>query len=136
MDFCQQYETEALLRGGDEQQAREAVQRLGEQLGPNLRFRIPYLRSLAVLATWEGQREQAIGYLCEAAQLAEELELPGEQWQIQTTLGRVYEACGLQAQAHIAFDKAAALLHDLAEGIGNESLRASFLTTPSIQHVL
>ncbi len=45
LDFCSHYETEALLYGGDERQAREAVHRLGERLGPNRRFRVPYLGS-------------------------------------------------------------------------------------------
>src|SRR5437588_7942484 len=43
LDFSPRYETEALLRGGDERQAREAVHQLGERLGSNRRFRIPYL---------------------------------------------------------------------------------------------
>ncbi len=73
LDFYRQYETEALLRGGDESQARAEVQRLGELLGPYRRFRLPYLRSLAVLAAWEGHSEQAIGHLHEAAQLAADL---------------------------------------------------------------
>src|SRR5437660_9085799 len=73
LDFSRQYETEALLRGGDEHQAREVVHRLGERLGPNRRFRIPYLQSLAVLAAWEGRREQAISHLREAAGLAAEI---------------------------------------------------------------
>src|SRR5205823_14464429 len=73
LDFYHQYETEALLRGGDERQARAEVQRLGERLGPYSRFRIPYLRSLAVLAEWEGHNEQAICHLREAAQLAADL---------------------------------------------------------------
>ena len=40
------------------------VRRLGERLGNYRRFHISYLRSLAVLATWDGQSEQAIGHLC------------------------------------------------------------------------
>src|SRR5260370_4264780 len=92
LDFSRQYETEALLRGGDERQAREAMHRLGEGLGPSPRFRLPYLQSLAVLSAWEGHREQAIGQLREAAGLAAEIGLPAEQWQILAALGRVYEA--------------------------------------------
>ena len=34
---------------GDEQQAKDEVQRLGERLGPNRRYRIPYLQSQALL---------------------------------------------------------------------------------------
>ncbi len=120
-DFSPQYETEALLRGGDERQARAEVQRFGEQLGPNRRFRLPYLRSLAVLATWEGHSEQAIGHLREAAQLAADLGLPGERWQIQAALARVYEATGEPAQARIAFGEAATLIQGLAEGIKDET---------------
>ncbi len=44
----------------------EEVQQLGERLGTNRRFRIPYLRSLAVLDTWEGKRERTIDHLREA----------------------------------------------------------------------
>ena len=136
LDFYHQYETEALLRGGDERQAREEVHRLGEVLGPYRRFRIPYLRSLATLAVWEGHSEQAIGHLCEAAQLAADIGLPGEQWQIQAMLGRVYEAAGQQAQAQTAFGEAATIIRGLAEGIRDEALRTNFLAGLQIQPVL
>src|SRR5260370_34235427 len=63
LDFFPYYETEALLRGGNERQAREEVQRLGERLGPYPRFRIHYLRSTALLLAWDKGREQAIGHL-------------------------------------------------------------------------
>ncbi len=136
LDFSPQYETEAFLREGDESQAREAMQRLGEYVGPNQRFRIPYLRSLAVLATWEGHSEQAISHLREAAGLAADLGLPGEQWQIQAALGRVYEAGGEPAQAHTAWASAARIIERLAEGIKDEALRARFLAGPQIHPVL
>jgi tetratricopeptide (TPR) repeat protein len=136
LDFTPQYETEALLRGGDEQQAREALQQLGEGLGPSPRLRIPYLQAVAVLAAWEGHREQALGHLAEAARLAADLGLPAEQWQIQATLGRVYEAEGEFVQAHTAWAKAARIIEGLAVGIGDEALRARFLAGPQIQPVL
>ena len=135
-DFYPHYETEALLRGGDERQARAEVQRLEEGLGPSPRFRVPYLRSLAVLAAWEGHREQAIGHLREAAGLAADLGLPGEQWQIQAALGTVYETAGEAAQAHTAFAEAARIIQKLAEGITDEALRARFLAGPQIHPVL
>jgi tetratricopeptide (TPR) repeat protein len=136
LDFSRQYETEALLRGGDESQAREAIQRLGERLGSNRRFRIPYLQSLAVLAAWEGQREQAIGHLREAAGLAADMGLPAEQWQIQAALATVYEAGGEPAQAHTAWASAARIIAGLAEGITDEALRTRFLAGPQIHLVL
>jgi tetratricopeptide (TPR) repeat protein len=135
-DFSRQYETEALLRRGDERQARAEVQRLGERVGPYRRFRIPYLRSLAVLAAWEGQSEQAIDHLREAAQVAADLGLPAEQWQIQAALGKLYEAAGQQAQAQTAFGEAATIIQGLAEGIGDQTLRTNFLAGPQIQPVL
>jgi len=136
LDFSRQYETEALLRAGDERLAREEVQRLGERLGPNRRFRIPYLRSLAVLAAWDGESEQAIDHLREATQLAAEIGLPAEQWQVQAALGSLYEAGGEQAQARTAFAEAARVIGGLAEGITDETLRARFLAGPQIQPVV
>jgi predicted ATPase/DNA-binding SARP family transcriptional activator len=135
-DFYRQYETEALLRGGDERQARAEAQRLGEHLGPYLRFRIPYLRSLAVLAAWEGRSEQTIDHLSTAAQVAADLGLPGEQWQIQAALGREYEAGGQSAQACTAFGEAATIIQGLAERIGDEVLRTHFVAAPQIQQVM
>jgi tetratricopeptide (TPR) repeat protein len=135
-DFSPQYETEALLRGGDERQAKEEVQRQGERVGTNRRFRLPYLRSLAVLAAWEGHSEQAIDHLREAAGLAADLGLPGEQWQIQATLGTLYEAAGDPVQAHTAFGEATTIIQELAEGIKDETLRARFLAGPQIHPVV
>ncbi len=135
-DFSPQYETEALRRGGDERQARATVHRLGERLGPYRRFRLPYLRSLAALAAWDGQSEQAIGHLRGAAQLAADLGLPGERWQIQAALGTLYEAGGEQAQARTAFGEAATIIPGLAEGIGDEARRSRFLAGPQIQQVV
>src|SRR5258708_13514587 len=57
-DFYRHYETEALVRAGQERQAREAVNQLGEGLGPYRRFRIPYLPSLAVLPVRHARTEQ------------------------------------------------------------------------------
>jgi tetratricopeptide (TPR) repeat protein len=136
LDFSRQYETEALLRARDERQAREAVHRLGERLGPYRRFRIVYLRSLATLTAWEGQNEQAIGPLREAAGLAAELGLPGERWQIQAALGALYEAVGEPVQARTAFGEAARIIQGLAEGIRDEALRMHFLAAPQIHQVM
>jgi len=136
LDFFPYYETEALLRGGNKRQAREGVQRLGEHLGPSPRFRIPYLRSRALLAAWDWDGEQAIGYLHEANQLAADLGLPGERWQIQAALGSLYETRREQEQAHSAFAEAASIIQELAEGIKDETLRSRFLASPRIHQVV
>jgi hypothetical protein len=91
---------------------------------------------LAVLEAWEGHREQAIGYLREAAGLAADLGLPAEQWQIQAALATVYEAGDEPAQAHMAWASAARIIGGLAEGIKDEALRARFLAGPQIHPVL
>src|SRR5260370_26544558 len=102
LDFSRQHETEALLRGRDQRQAREAAQRLGEHLGPTRRYRIPYLRSLATLTAWEGHTEQSIHHLREADKLAAHMGLPGARWQIQAALRALYEEAGNPAQARTA----------------------------------
>ena len=135
-DFYGAYETEALLRGGEETQARAEVQRLGKRLGSYRRFRIPYLRSRAVLAAWDGHREQAIEDLREAAQIAAEIGVPAEGWQIQAMLGNVYEGMGLPAQALTAWAEAASIIGGLAESIEDEALRMRFLAAPHIRQVL
>ncbi|TMC94808.1 MAG: hypothetical protein E6J22_04840 [Chloroflexi bacterium] len=136
LDFSLHYEIEAFLHRGDERQAREAVQRLGEQVEPYPRFRLPYLRSRAVLAEWEGDNEQAIGHWHEAAGLAADLGLPAEQWQIQAALGRVYEVSGQHVQARAAFGEAVRIIQGLAQDIEDEARHAHFLASPPIHQVL
>jgi len=136
IDFLRYYETEALLQGGDEERAREDVQRLGESSRTNRRQRIPYLRARATLAQWDGETREAIAYLQEAATLAKEIGLPGELWQIQVALGEVYTACGQREQASQMFAQAGAIVRELAEKMGDGVLRTNFLTEPAVRHVL
>ncbi len=102
----------------------------------NRRFRIPYLRSLAVLADWQGLGSQAIAHLREAVGLAAEIGLPEEQWQIQARLAKLYEAGGEPAQARLGWVKASTIIQRLAQGIKDETLRARFLAGPQIHPVL
>ncbi len=104
--------------------------------GSSRRFRLPYLRSLALLANWDGHGAQAITHLREAAELAAEIGLPEEQWQIQARLAGVYEAEGESAQARLAWAKASTIIQGLAQGIKDETLRARYLAGPQIQAVL
>ncbi len=136
LDFYSQHETEALLHEEDEHQAREEVRRLGERLGTNRRFCLPYLRSRALLSARDGQSEEAIDHLRAAAQIAGDLGLPAERWQIQAALGTLYEAVGEPAQARTAFAEAARIIQGLAERIRDEALRTRFLAGPQIHHVV
>ncbi len=130
------HETEALLRGGSVEQAREEVRRFGERVGNRRRYRIPYLRSLAVLAQWDGNTEQAIVHLQQAVQLAEEIGLPGELWQILAVLGELYQSCENESQAQQAFTRAAQVVQSLADRMEDEQQRTIFLSSQQVQAVL
>jgi tetratricopeptide (TPR) repeat protein len=130
------HEVEALLRGGDENLAREEVSRFAERAQTNERDRIAYLRSLAVLSEWEGDTERATGELQEAETLAEKIGQPGGLWQIRAALGELYERRGEAGEARAAFVRAAQTLSTLAEKIGDEGLKESFLSAPPVRRVL
>lgn len=134
--FTSPYEIRALLYAGEKEEARREVQQLGERIGTNRRFRIPYLRALALLTYDDGNVEQAIASLQEAAQTADELGLPGEQWQIQAVLSNLLHIQGDDKQADMAWMRCASVLHELAEKIQDENLRSSFLQAPQIRRVL
>ena len=100
------YETEALLRGGDGDLARLDVERQALVVGQNRRYRLPLLRSQAVLAQWDGSPDQAIAHLEAALVLAQEIGLPGEEWPILAALGRLYAEQGKQAGAKATYREA------------------------------
>jgi DNA-binding SARP family transcriptional activator/tetratricopeptide (TPR) repeat protein len=121
------YETEALLRGGDVDIARTEVEGLGEMVGDNQRYRLPLLRSLGLLAQWDGDADQAITHLQTASALAQEIGLPGEEWSSLGALGALYAGQGNQAKAQQAWDVSADIILSLAETIDEEELRVGFL---------
>lgn len=127
------YETEALLRGGDDDLARAEVERLDKIMGNNKRYRLSLLRSLAVLAQWDGDKVQAVSHLQAAAALAQEIGLPGEEGSILGALGALYAGQGDQAQAQWARQASAGIILRLAETIDEEDLRAGFLATDRLR---
>jgi DNA-binding SARP family transcriptional activator len=135
-DFERHYETEVLLRSGEESLAREDARRLGESVGQNKRFRLVHLRMLAVLNRWDGDTEGALASLREAEALAQEIGLPGELWQIRAALGELYEERGDDAGARDAFYRAAETLRSVAGRIDDPTLQASFLAAPQVRHML
>ncbi|HZA46387.1 MAG TPA: AAA family ATPase [Rubrobacter sp.] len=136
LDFVRHHEIEAMLRGGDEQLAREDARRLGERVGGNRRFRLVHLRMLAVLAGWGEETGEALARLHEAKNLAEELGLPGELWQIWAAVGELYERRGEDEEARDACSRAARIVETLAGGIEDEALKEGFLSAPQIRSVL
>ncbi len=136
IDFLRYFETEALLRGGDEERAREDVRRLGAGSRTNRRQRLPYLRALATLAEFDGETREALASLQEAAVLANEIGLPGELWQIEVSLGEVYASSGQREQARQAFARAMAIVQKLAAKMEDETRRSNFLAEAAVRRVL
>ena len=134
--FFLHHQVEALLRGGDEELAREEARRLAERARGNRRDRMSYLRAVAVLDEWEGDTQRALGRLREVEALAEEIGLPGELWQIEARIGELHERCGEAEQAQEAFFRAAQTLRDLAAKIKDEGLREGFLAALRVRRVL
>jgi hypothetical protein len=130
------FEIEALLRGGDSDLAQTGVESLGRIVGNNRRYRLPLLRSQAVLAESDGDPDQAISRLQAALALAQEIGLPGEEWSILNGLGTLYTDQDNQAKAQQVWNDSAAIILRLAETIDEEELRAGFLAAGSVRSVL
>jgi DNA-binding SARP family transcriptional activator/tetratricopeptide (TPR) repeat protein len=122
------YGVEALLRGG-ERSAREEVRGLAERAKANERDRMAYLRCLAILSEFEGDKQRALDRLRGAEALAEKIGLPGELWQIQCRIGEFHEQRGEDDKAREAFSLAARTLRMLAGNIRDEKLREGFVST-------
>jgi predicted ATPase/DNA-binding SARP family transcriptional activator len=130
------YETEALVRAGDIERATHDAQYFDERIDTSKRYRIPYLRALAVLDLYRGEIGQAIEHLQEAGQLSEEMGLPGELWSIRAALGELYLKQEDRQQAHDNFMQAATVVRTLADMLENEQQRINFLASPLVQRVL
>jgi tetratricopeptide (TPR) repeat protein len=116
--------------------AREEVRRFGEGMNNNGRSALPYLRSLAVLAQFQGEIDAAIEHLQEAVRCAEEVGLPGELWSMCVELGEMYRKQGDESQADHAFARAAKIIQALADTMEDQQQRNSFLSVPVVKRVL
>jgi hypothetical protein len=121
--------TAALLHCGAEQLARDDLQYSAPLWGQLPRFRVAYLRALAVLAEWAGDLLQAVTHLEEANALALSLNLMGEQAQIMGKLSQLYLDKGQQQRAK---SQAAEIVNCLAEKMGDEKLRERFVMAAAI----
>ena len=93
-----------------------------------IRCNIVLARAQAVLAQSQGESHQTIIYLRKAIAGAIEIGLPGECWQAEAALGRLYLAREEHEQAEQAFTRVASATKQLAENITNEEMREHFLT--------
>lgn len=73
------YVTEALIRAGHIELAAQDLERWQARIEESTRHHIPYLRAVAALAFAQGENERAKDALREAAGLARELRLKGEE---------------------------------------------------------
>lgn len=122
------YETEALLRSGEIELARQGVHAVSERSSQSRRCQLVTLRMRALLAAFEARSSDAIGHLEEALGLAEQIGLRGEQWQIAASLARVHESSGHASAGQQMRKRAHAMVSELAGGLTNPSLRANYLT--------
>ena len=134
--FHRHHEVEALLRGGDEELAREELDRFGKHARSHRRIQVAYLRAQAVLARDTGDSTRATEHLREAENLADEIGILGELWQIRSTLAELHEEHGDREEAVQLYSLAAQAIRTLAEKIENEELRSGFLAAAPIQQVL
>lgn len=128
-----------MVWAGDWELAQAEVNQFGQRFAANRRYRIPYLRSLAVLdltpkssrlkgnAKKMRKRTSAITHLEEALALTREMGLPGEQWSILAHLSELYQVDGVEAKAQEAMTQAVEIVETLAARIGDEDLRVGFL---------
>jgi tetratricopeptide (TPR) repeat protein len=129
-------ETKTLLLGGEAGLARSDATAWGELTRHVPRFRLVYLRSLAVLARREGDLSGAMASLEEALALASEMDLPGQCWQVLADLAELHESIGEEAQARQKFTQAVEILEALAGKFSDSDLKAGFLSAERIEGVI
>src|SRR6266699_340911 len=125
-----------LLWGGSADQARVEVRRFGEGMNIKGRSALHYLRSLAVLAQFQGEIDAAIAHLQEAARFAEEVGLPGELWSICVELGEMYQKQGDESQADRTFAQSAEIIQSLADTMEDQQQRTTFFSAPLVKRVV
>jgi len=121
----------ALLRGGDERLARRAARQFGELIKDNPRYQIPHRRALSLLAEREDNLSQAGTHLAAALTLAEEIGLPGEQWQLLTAQAQLAERQGQGERVASLRRQAFAVLQSIANTLENPALKQEFLEKAS-----
>ena len=130
------YETEALLRGGDDKIARSEVKQLVEIVGENKRYQLIMYRCQAVLSQWDGDTNQAISDLQAALALAQNMQLPGEEWSILGALGELYTEQNEQTKSQNAYKASATIILQLADTLDEDELKQGFLLAKPVKSVL
>jgi hypothetical protein len=102
---------------------------LRASLGANRRYRLMYLRMQTLLDHDAGEHAAAIAHLVEALQLANEMGLPGEEWQIAAALTAHYTDIGATEHAQEARAQSMEGIEKLSARISDLALRDHFRQT-------
>ena len=128
--------TEALLRAGDDEAARDDVERLRSAVGENRRYRLILHRCDAVLAHRDGDTAGEVDHLEQAVGLARSIGLPGEEWSALAALAAALRRRGDDDRATAAATQAAEVVRVLAATLDDEVQRDGFLTARPVARVL
>jgi hypothetical protein len=118
---------EALGRARERQAALAYSESFGRGASQSPRLDLARQLILAALARTQGAHGQALAHLAAAAELAERMELPGEQWLIALEQSALYSTERDTARAEAAAGQAGRLRAVLAENLADPALKATFL---------
>jgi DNA-binding SARP family transcriptional activator len=129
-------ETEALVRGGDQDQAAEDLRRAEAAPHPYRRLRLQVARGRAVLALSAGDAPDAVAWLRQARAVAAETGLLHDLWQIDAALVDVFRASGDASAAATHRASTAATLQTIAVCSADDPLWARFEAAAPIRRLL
>jgi tetratricopeptide (TPR) repeat protein len=91
------------------------------------------LRGQAFLA--QGKLSEAEREFATALEIAKEIDNPPQLWKTHAALGDLRQAQGKSDDARKAYGYALAVIDRVAAGLGDESLRETFLTSDHVQRI-
>lgn len=133
-DFARHNETLALLWAGEVKRARADMEHLAKRLRSerqDRRYQLVLLRMRAALAQFEDRPANARADLEQALRLSEEMNLPGEEWQLLAELARLCAMMGDMQAAESAQAKAESIVAALAARITDPMLHVEYVRATS-----
>ncbi len=127
MDLLRHYEIDALLRHGDIEGARQEINQFGERVGSNRRYLVSYYICCATLDFGLTHFKEATEYVLKAIELAEQIGLTGELWQMYKMLGQIYEFDGQDSIAAQSYERAQTGIAEVASHISDPALKQLFV---------
>ncbi len=130
--------TEHWLKQGDADKAVQFAHRLRETAVENEAWKYVAVADNLLARNAIARGNLAEGVTCMEAAL-EKLRLhpcPIVTWKIESACGRAFAELGERPKATAAFERAAAIVHEIAGHIADEQLRTTFLTSPAVRDVI